>query len=434
LAPGAHYLNETEVTPGKTYPGIKPWNFLCIFDPDYIAKPDPSCYSGFKHYSTDFVTRDGQNALKASGFRHAGGWVEDVDGDGWGDINLPYLRYILTLSGRTGKQIGLSHFDVAAQSEPNSPPYFHSGRFYGGFADFNDPQTGGHDVLIADGDAVGTFGDMYCGVSRYFAVAQWRRGQLQLKWSDYLSFTKTMFLPPYNSITKHSRLGDDLNKCVHRFGTSLEWIAGKPHVVFDLFLKDNPKPDCQQELLAEQASHFDPKVSAPYEKVCTLQKALPVFGHWSARILDTETGRDVRDYSDLYIWGDAPNVVPNEPNLLLAQELTANGGDVRFDQTAKSIASFALVKLVSGPTFTAVAILPAPPAAPKITPNVTISGGAYYGGYPPGVGSSFRGIPKLTLKDIDGDGLNDVELKNGQWIGWSASEGKLVAKAAPPSR
>jgi hypothetical protein len=177
-----------------------------------------------------------QNALKASGFRHAGGWIEDVDGDGWGDINLPYMMgYILTLSGKTGRQIGLSHFDVAAQLEPNSPPYFHGGRFKGSFADFTDPQTGAHDVLIADGDIVGNFKDMYCGVSRYFAVAQWSGGQLQLRWSNYLLFTKTIFLQPYVSTLHYSRLADDLNKCAHRFSTSLEWIAGKPYVVFDFF-------------------------------------------------------------------------------------------------------------------------------------------------------------------------------------------------------
>jgi hypothetical protein len=77
-----------------------------------------------------------------------------------------------------------------------------------------------------------------------------------------------------------------------------------------------------------------------------------------------EDGRDRENYPNLYIWGNAPNVVPNGSDLLLAQQLTANGGDVRFDQTAKSIASFALVKLASGPTLTTVATLAAPPAAP----------------------------------------------------------------------
>jgi hypothetical protein len=434
LAPGAHYLKPERAAPGNAYPPIKTWNYLCIFDPAYIAKPDLNCDSGFKHYSTDFVTRSGQNALNAAEFRHAGGWIEDVDGDGWGDINLPYMMgYILTLSGKTGRQIGLSHFDVAAKSEPNSPPYFHGGRFKGSFADFTDPQTRAHDVLIADGDIVGNFKDMYCGVSRYFAVAQWSGGQLQLRWSDYLSFTKTIFLPPYVSTAHYSRLGDDLNKCAHRFSTSLEWIAGNPYVVFDLFLKDNPTPDCQQELLAEQASHFDPKVSAAYENVCTLGKALPVPGHWSANILDAKTGAIVRNYPNLYIWGNALNVVPNESNLLLAQQLTANGGDVRFDQTAKSIASFALVKLASGPTLTTVATLAAPPAAPLIIPHVTNSEKSYYGGYPPGIGSSQWGITTLILRDIDGDGFDDIELENGRWIGWSMPERRLIVKTVPPS-
>jgi len=33
-----------------------------------------------------------------------------------------------------------------------------------------------------------------------------------------------------------------------------------------------------------------------------------------------------------------------------------------------------------------------------------------------------------VLKDIDGDGLNDIQLKNGQWIGYAPIQGALVIK------
>jgi hypothetical protein len=425
LAPGAHYLDPRHTSATKTYGSFPQWDYLCIFDPSYITKNDPACDAGFKHYSTSF---------EAARFRHAGGWVEDVDGDGWGDINLPYLQYILTISGKTGQLLGLSHLDVAARSEPKSPRFFHGGRFYGTFASFRDPPTGARYVLIADGEAVGRFVDPYCGVSRYFAVAQWQDYHLELKWSDYLSFAKTSFRPPYRSITKYSRLGDDLNKCVHRFGTSLEWLSGKPYVIFNLFTKADPRPDCQEELLAEQASHFDATASAPYEKVCVKQKVWLVPGHWSVEILDAQTGASVKHYPNLYVWGEAPSVVANQSNILLAQRMTSNGGEVRFDQTARLIDSFALVRLVSGPALTSVATLAAPPSPPQITPQISNIVGNYYGSYPPGVGSSFEGIAKLTLRDIDGDGLNDIELRNGQWIGWSSAEGKLVVKVAPSNQ
>jgi hypothetical protein len=156
---------------------------------------------------------------------------------------------------------------------------------------------------------------------------------------------------------------------------------------------------------------------------------LPVPGHWSTHILDAANGAEVKDYPNLYIWGDAPNVIPNQSSLLLAQRLTSNDGDVRFDETGKPIDSFVLVKLASRSTLTTMATLAAPSAAPQITPQVRNSEKSYYGGYPPGIGSSQWGIPKLILKDIDGDGLNDIKLENGRWIGWSASESKLVVKA-----
>jgi hypothetical protein len=157
IAPGAHYLTPHR-NPTGAYQASE-WNYLCLFNPAALARPDATCGTGFTAYSTHFATPQGPDAA-ISGFRHGGGWVEDVDGDGWDDINLPFLQYILTLSGRTGRPLALAHFDVAAQSEPRSPPYFHSGRFYGRFAAFTEPATGRHDVLFTDGEAAGYFGGL----------------------------------------------------------------------------------------------------------------------------------------------------------------------------------------------------------------------------------------------------------------------------------
>jgi hypothetical protein len=38
-----------------------------------------------------------------------------------------------------------------------------------------------------------------------------------------------------------------------------------------------------------------------------------------------------------------------------------------------------------------------------------------------------------VLKDIDGDGLNDIELKNSKWLGYSSAAGKPIEKTAPAS-
>jgi hypothetical protein len=164
FAPGAHALDGSSYAGGAN-PGA--WDFLCLFDPRFIGTPDPACSTGFKPYTATFTTASGQSAREASGFRHNGGWVQDLDGDGWGDINLPYLSYILTISGRTGHQVGLSHIDPGAPVSPPEPPRFDSGRLYGAFTQL--PDADGHkSVLIAAANAVGTFTDVACNVSRYF--------------------------------------------------------------------------------------------------------------------------------------------------------------------------------------------------------------------------------------------------------------------------
>ena len=434
IAPALHYLKEGVSTPSGSY--LAPaWNFLCLFDPAFIAHPDPACATGFKHYNTSFTTPEGISDVKASGFRHGGGWVEDVDGDGWDDINLPFMRYVLTISGRTGRQIALAHFDVAAHSEPGILPYFHSGKFDGGYAAFVDPTTGTHDVLFTDGITVGLFNDLYCGVSRYVAVAQWHPGpSLQLEWSDYLSFTKTIFKKPFNSLNNYYRLGNDLDRCPHYFGTSFEWLNGKPLVIFSLFRKDDPAPVCQAELLAEQKSHFLGKdenaANAAYEFRCAPQQILAAKGHWSIHILDALTGADLRDYPNAYVWGEAMDVLPGAPQTLLVQQLRSNGGDVVYDRTGDAADSLTLVRLTNGPALTVVATLSGPLPVP------VVNNGGYNGAgpaLPPGIGSSKGGISHLILHDIDGDGLNDIQLKGGRWIGYSAKTEGLVIKTRPAS-
>src|SRR5262249_36327851 len=115
---------------GKRYPFIAPasqylgtkgyWDYLCLFDPARLASPDPACGAGFKSASLALPA----NALPPLWYRHAGGWVEDIDADGWEDIHLPFATgYILSISGRTAQRIATTQFDVASQTEPNSLQY-----------------------------------------------------------------------------------------------------------------------------------------------------------------------------------------------------------------------------------------------------------------------------------------------------------------------
>ena len=348
------------------------------------------------------------------------------------------MKYILTLSGKTGQPLSLAHFDVAAQSEPHAPPYFHSGRFYGRFAVFREPGTERRDVLFTDGEAAGYFGGLYCGVSRY---ARWRNGKwasLALKWSNYLSFSKTIFKPPYASTVDVARLGDDLNKCPHFAGTGLEWLGGRPLVLFSLFAKDDPAPACQRELLAEKKSNFAKDVSVAYEFRCAPKEVPIAKGGWSIHILDALTGKELAIIRNSYLWGEVPNVVPGRAPTFLVQRFTANGGDIAYNRSGDAADALTLVELASGPSLKTVATVPSPLPVPVVTGPREYSDGqsGNMGGgpaLPPGTGSSYEGISRLVLKDIDRNGLNDIELKNGKWLGYSSTAGKLIEKTASAS-
>jgi hypothetical protein len=96
---------------------------------------------------------------------------------------------------------------------------------------------------------------------------------------------------------------------------------------------------------------------------------------------------------------------------------------VAFNQTDAHPDALEFVELASPTVATTVAVLRAPPSAPRLgDPN------NYYGARGPGYGATWGGLPELVLKDIDGDGLNDIQLKNGQWIGYAPIQGTLVIK------
>ena len=425
FAPGAHSLDGS-ASAGGANPGA--WDFLCLFDPRFIGTPDPACAPGFKHYTATFTTASGQSARDASGFRHNGGWVQDVDGDGWGDINLPYLSYILTLSGRTGHQLGLSHIEPGAPVSPPEPPRFDSGRLYGAFTQL--PDASGHtSVLIAAANAVGTFTDVACNVSRYFMLARWDGGMSAFTpaWNDYLGFGGTVFSPASEAVGAFPNSPRHMTGCIHRYSNALEWIGGRPTILYNHFKASDSATVCETEWLAYVAASAaaSPSTSELLKTyaACVTAQLPPSTGQWSIRVIDAWTGQRLGQTPHGYVWGRALNVIPAHPKLLLIQRFTANGAVVAFNQTDAHPDALEFVELASPTVATTVAVLRAPPSAPRLgDPN------NYYGARGPGYGATWGGLPELVLKDIDGDGLNDIQLKNGQWIGYAPIQGTLVIK------
>src|SRR5262249_55116809 len=116
IAPSYYYYNPVGTQFDLWVNGARaPWSFLCQFDPGRIPalggghQTDPACGTGFQSATTSLQAEDVQGTPIGPNdhiFRHAGGLVSDVDGDGWGDITVPYQWFYKTISGRTHQRIG----------------------------------------------------------------------------------------------------------------------------------------------------------------------------------------------------------------------------------------------------------------------------------------------------------------------------------------
>ena len=409
LAPGMRYLN------------IPHWDYLCIFDPAALAKPDPACGRGSKRDSATFPGAD-----KLAGVRHDGGWLEDVDGDGWQDINLPFLNgYILTISGRTGRQLALLHFDVAAHSEPNSPPFFHSGRLYGSFTPFT-ASNGKSNVLIASASPVGTFNDFYCNVSRYYAVLETKNSSdpasRDLKWSDYISFDATIY--PFNKASFSNaqpdqilRQGDFNNKCVHRVSDSLFHASGRPLTVYNYFMTDPPLPadSCQKERYGEvlemRRGVNPPREAQKLLVACAKATWLPATGDWSVRTLNLDNGALVSEWKNAYVWGRVRDFVPRQAETFIVELMDER---VRFDQRGHTPKQFMVAGI--GPDFTwrRFGVLPV-----AIGPKMMMQPPSLTTPYEGTVGTSQYKIVEIQTRPRH-DGLVDIKLEDGRWVGYSA--------------
>ena len=122
---------------GRVYPALLPgygdsnndlarrWGWGCLFR---AGASSPDCGGGFLRLDLQpaSVLPYGSTVW----FREAVGHLQDLDGDGWEDLDLPYHWAFLALSGQSGGQLAATVYDVAAATGAQ-PPVFHSGRNYG---------------------------------------------------------------------------------------------------------------------------------------------------------------------------------------------------------------------------------------------------------------------------------------------------------------
>lgn len=423
LGPGMHYMN------------VPYWSFLCIFDASKIARPDTNCGTGFRSASISFTNKHGKNEAEDSGFRHNRGWLQDVDGDGWDDIHLPYFKYIVSLSGRTTKQLTLSLFDVAQYSEPNVQPFFHNGRYYGGYTMFVDPKTKDNMVLLTAGSTVGSFANWNCNVSRYTAAIRWHRTWITgkpyatLDWSHYASFSNTAFTWDYKSVDSYFRKGDEINKCIHRFADSMLTYSPEPVMAYSQF-ETTERYNCEKEMF--EASKTKGSVEQNLMRACMEAGTKKTRGTWNIYAKNAVNGAPVNSMPRAYLWGRINNFIPGEGMLFIVEHYNSGDGKVRFDQEGHTPDALSVVKLSGGKSWTILSTLDAPPASPRVDQVECITSQAANQSSSP---DASCGRPEFLVRDIDGDGLDDIQLmpKAGEcpkWLGYSKASARLVLKSA----
>jgi hypothetical protein len=197
---------------------------------------------------------------QAGYFREVGGYLEDLDNDGWEDVSLIYHSLIYTVSIRTGLPISTTVFNIASKDPyAATDPWFHSGRNYGTHTSVKGSDGQLRNVIIG-GVPVGELTDAFCNVSRFVAVLKatpGNPGSRKLDWANSYGFADNIFLSTDPSLSNNppvGRLGDFENGCIHRFSDGLSTIGTTPVVIFNYFKHDAVADQC----LKEQYSYYQP--------------------------------------------------------------------------------------------------------------------------------------------------------------------------------
>jgi hypothetical protein len=409
------------LAPGQRYLNVPTWNYLCIFDPDMVNQ-NTVCGQGFKAYNATFP-----NATTLSGFRHNGGWQQDVNNDGWDDINLPFLHgYILVIDGQTGATIALNQIHPA-QSDPYyaNASFFDSGRLYGSFTLFT-AIDGNQDVMIAAGEWVGSFNDVDCNVSRYMAVLESAvpndPRSRRLKWTKYISFMDTVFYwPPGPTMaqTNIARPGDFINHCVHRVSNSVFYAGQRPITIYNYFTENplvTPEP-CQEEVWLEWSQGF-PEILMQQWRTCANNAGLPMPGFWSAQAIDLENGAAVNNWPNVYFWDRIYKFVPGKSEVFLVEPMPTT---IPFGQQGYIPLPMMVVGIDANFQWQQFGTFPVA-GRPLLRPSTS-----YQIPIGVGFGASFGDVWS-TVTRRRSDGLVDVQLQDGTWIGYSTTQHTFVVE------
>lgn len=386
------------------------WGYLCLYKPDRPS--DRQCGDGFTAVSTR--PRD-------AFFREVGGYLQDLDGDGWEDITLIYHKLVHTVSTRTAAAIGTTEYDVAAADEPHSPKWFHDGRNYGTHSAFTGTDGALRTVMVG-GMPVGGFDNVTCDVSWFAAVLESSPGRpdtRRLSWSRYYGFSSNIFseISPAHAddpSAKVSRKADYQNGCIHMFSDGRSTMDRERVLVFNYFREEAPVNLCLKE---QYQLYLDPPWTPDKQRVwyACIAANLKSPGMWNMQVLRERDGVPLFSSPNVYVWGASTELLPDGELVYLIEPLPQP--TVPFDLRERAPAPLLVRALLNG-QWRERGILPIA-GRPKIRQA--------WGGGPKGYGS-YTYFAELVLEDIDGDGLKEIQLTDGTWVGYSENEQTFIEK------
>lgn len=387
------------------------WGYMCRFTAG--APSNGACGPNFTTTAT----------IPSPGFfAEGGGYIADLDGDGAEDLTLTFHSWVLTQAwhadGTTpsySTNYNVSATTILASANPSSPIYyFHAGRNYGTHATLPTSSDGLNRTVMVGGNAVGTFSDPYCNVSRWVGVlsnAPTDLAHRTLAWSYYEGFHSSTFTGSSGLVSTIARQGDMQNGCVHRFSTGASVMDGNDIIIYNYFTQPHTT-QCQYEQGQLYATNWSAAAYSVWSS-CIVTEAAINAGRWGMRVRDQRTGGVLTGSLDTYVWGQSNRLVPSGETVYLVEPLTAGG--THFDFSSESHHALEIRALVGGRWATR-GILPS-----ATRPALTWA-------TPANVGLSVAADMELTLQDRDGDGLLDVQLTDGTWAGYSTAAGMFVTK------
>jgi hypothetical protein len=423
ILPG--YGDSNQHGPGATY------GFMCIFQVN--ASGDPGyCGKGF----TPVITQPSPNY-----FREAGTYVGDLDGDNWEDITVLFHSQVLTISvgkvmnGQTPSSATVTSYNVSEADIPQSAPngslgLFHSGRNYG-YHSLIRGNDGKMRSVMVGGSPVGDH-NPFCNVSRFTAVLESSPGNLagrRLAWSHYFGFNSNIFASTKSSQPNVAREGDFANGCLHVYENGLTKDAGNVRIHFNYF-ESARRGLCVAEQYLLYLTNWSPAANSGWQSCLTAQtEASP--GSWNWRLEDTVTGAGVTGSPNTYVWGVNDRIFPGQQPFYVLEALPANVKFRFVDQNLDPAAPLRAQNLVNNLWSRSYAL---PRATKRLRPILVRTTPVR------SIAADDQPFVTMSLKDVDGDGLLDFQVTDGdpavrtsketlRWVGYSRAQDKLVIKS-----